>query len=83
MATPNAGYQVLSWGGDCATAGSVVQCTLSNVQAHKSATVSFVAAVVGGAVNAIPTLSEWGLLGLGLLLLALVRREFELRGHSR
>jgi len=43
-ATPNAGYQVLSWGGDCATAGSAVQCTLNNVQAHKSATVSFVAA---------------------------------------
>ena len=43
-AVPNAGYQVLSWGGDCATAGSAVQCTLNNVQAHKSATVSFVAA---------------------------------------
>jgi hypothetical protein len=40
-ATPNAGYQVASWTGACASAGTNVACALSNVQADQTSTVSF------------------------------------------
>lgn len=42
-AVPDAGWAVQSWGGDCASAGSSAQCSLSNIQANQSATVAFVA----------------------------------------
>lgn len=40
-AVPDAGYQVDAWSGDCANAGTNVDCALSNVQADQSSTVSF------------------------------------------
>lgn len=40
-ALPNAGFQVQSWSGDCATAGANPQCTLTNIQRNQSSTVSF------------------------------------------
>ncbi|MBK9115660.1 MAG: hypothetical protein IPM22_08435 [Betaproteobacteria bacterium] len=40
-AVPQSGFRVLSWGGDCAAAGSNATCTLSKIQADQSATVSF------------------------------------------
>ena len=40
-AVPDAGFRVLAWGGDCAAAGSNIQCTLANIQANQVSTVSF------------------------------------------
>ena len=40
-AVADAGFLVLSWGGDCAAAGSNVQCSLTNILADKFSTVSF------------------------------------------
>jgi len=40
-AVPDAGSRVLTWGGDCAAAGSNVQCSLTNILANKTSTVSF------------------------------------------
>jgi uncharacterized repeat protein (TIGR01451 family) len=42
-ATPDAGYQVASWTGDCAASGQNVHCALSNVQADQTSTVNFTA----------------------------------------
>ena len=40
-AVPDPGFRVLTWGGDCAAAGSNVQCNLTNILADKISTVSF------------------------------------------
>ncbi|NEX22035.1 IPTL-CTERM sorting domain-containing protein [Thiorhodococcus mannitoliphagus] len=45
-AVPDAGYQVASWSGACAGAGSAAQCDLTGIQSDQSATVSFVALAV-------------------------------------
>ncbi|NEV62685.1 InlB B-repeat-containing protein [Thiorhodococcus minor] len=42
-ATPDAGYQVAAWGGDCASAGAATQCYLPKIQKNQTATVSFAA----------------------------------------
>ncbi|MGB4335287.1 MAG: IPTL-CTERM sorting domain-containing protein [Chromatiaceae bacterium] len=40
-AVPYIGFQVQSWGGDCASAGNAAQCSLTNIQTDQVATVSF------------------------------------------
>ncbi len=40
-AVPATGFQVQSWGGACAFAGSNAQCALTNIQADQVSTVSF------------------------------------------
>ena len=40
-ATPDAGWQVIGWTGACAAAGTSTTCTLDNIQADQSSTVSF------------------------------------------
>ncbi|MEI2773844.1 MAG: GEVED domain-containing protein [Candidatus Competibacter sp.] len=62
-AVPDPGFRVLTWGGDCAAAGSNVQCSLTNIFADKFSTVSFTlippatynvtATVVGGSYGSV------------------------------
>ncbi len=40
-AVPLAGFKVQAWTGACASAGSNAQCTLTNIQANQSSSVSF------------------------------------------
>jgi hypothetical protein len=40
-AVPDTGWQVSSWGGACAAAGTSETCTLDNIQADQTSTVSF------------------------------------------
>jgi hypothetical protein len=47
-ATPNEGYEVSAWSGACAASGTAETCTISNVQADQSVSVSF-SATGGGA----------------------------------
>jgi len=83
-AVPDAGYQVAAWSGACAFAGSADVCRLTNIQADKASAVSFVAAPL--TTTAVPTLSEWGLILLCLLMLGLGwsrLRALERRGYRR
>lgn len=40
-AVADPGFRVLTWGGDCASAGTNAQCSLTNIQANQTSTVSF------------------------------------------
>lgn len=44
-AVPDTGYQVSGWTGACAAAGTSTTCTLDNIQADQSSTVSFAAII--------------------------------------
>jgi hypothetical protein len=63
-AVPNTGYQVAGWTGDCSSAGTSTQCSLTDIRANKTSTVSFKRVDP----TPIPVLSFWGLGLLGLLL---------------
>lgn len=65
-ATPDAGYKV-TWGGDGSSAGSAATCTLNNIGADKNITVTF-SPIAGPPSTSVPTLSEWGMILLFLLL---------------
>lgn len=73
-AVPESGYQVDSWTGDCAAAGTNPKCSLTNVTNNKESTVRF-SKPDGpdnrGQAKPIPTLSFWGLSLLSLMMLAL------------
>ena len=68
-AVPSAGYQVSGWTGACSATGTATTCTLNNIQADQSTTVSFeaislsVSATVAsgnGTVSCNPTSVAWG-----------------------
>ena len=40
-ASPDSGFQVIAWTGDCVSAGTSNTCSLTNIQADRSSTVSF------------------------------------------
>jgi hypothetical protein len=66
---PDDGFQVSAWTGACQAAGSNAVCTLTDVRAAQSSTVSFRRSVGGGSLEPIPAISSAGLLALlaGLL----------------
>lgn len=70
-ATPDAGYQVQNWGGDCVASGNNAQCLLSGIQSNKESTVVFRASPMPP--NPIPVLPLWGMTLMGLALFASVR----------
>ena len=63
-ATPDAGFTFSAWTGACAGQGAI--CTLSNITAVQSSAATF--ARGQPMVQAVPTLSEWGVIGIALLL---------------
>jgi len=73
-AVPDAGWQVSGWSGDCATAGTSTICTLDNVMAEMTVTVTFELSATEPLEEAkpVPALSRWGLALLGLLLVGIV-----------
>lgn len=78
-ATPQPGFRVKSWTGDCSATGTGVTCPLSGIGSAKSSTVVFESMP---APAAIPTLSEWGLMLMtalmaicGLAMVPAIRRH--------
>lgn len=54
-ASPDSGFQVSAWTGDCASAGTSNTCNLTNILADKSATVSFEAEPVTTFTGTLPS----------------------------
>jgi len=72
-AVPDAGWQVSSWTGSCAAAGTSETCTLDNIQADQTSGVNFeVASAVPVEVTPVPTLSRLGQIILGLFMVLTV-----------
>lgn len=77
-ATPETGFTFANWGGNCS--GTDPSCTLSNINANRTAVANFVA--IGGGGNGgsgtptpVPTMSEWAMMLMsGLLALLAVAR---------
>ena len=74
-ATPNTGYRLTGWGGECS--GNTPSCTLAVVTSAKSVTAQF--APQSASAQAIPTLGEWAMLLLsglmGIAALGVLRRR--------
>lgn len=74
-ATPNTGYRLTGWGGQCS--GNTPSCTLAAVTSATSVTAQF--APQAASAQAIPTLGEWAMLLLsglmGIAALGVLRRR--------
>lgn len=77
-ATAEAGFTFSGWGGDCS--GTDASCTLSDIDANRTAVANFAAIGGGGGgsgnpVTPVPTMSEWAMMLMsGLLALMAVAR---------
>lgn len=84
-ASPDSGFQVSAWTGDCVSAGASNTCSLTNIQADRSSTVSFGVSSAPSPLavtptRSIPVMPLW-LMGLMALALAGIASSSIRRKH--